>query len=78
MNSIIRKILSCFTRFVFYGAIKMFVVQSLRQIPFVNEYIDMKMTMSEVFAIMKNEQHMILILIRDLCKEDHKLNVYVL
>lgn len=78
MNSIIRKILSCFTRFVLYGTIKIFVVQSLGLIPFVNDYIDMKMTMSEVSAIVQNEQLMALILIRDLVKDEYKLGVYIL
>ena len=66
MNSILQQILSCFTRFVFYGTLKIIVVRALKLIPFVRPYVVLRMTISELSAVMLNEQLIGIILLREL------------
>lgn len=78
MNSVFRKIFYCFTRLVLYGTMKMFGCRSLTLIPFVSPYVGMSMTSSELSALIQNEQHMAVILVRSLHKDTYKHGVYVL
>lgn len=77
MISIVRQILTCFTRYVFYGTLKLLVVRSLKLIPFVRD-VASGMTISELWAVMQNEQLIGIILLRELYASRRAYVSYVL